>query len=60
MLTMQKCVAGDVLVNEKGDARRRLANVSEIHCVSCQRLVTQGRYYCVSSTQLDIVRYPRY
>lgn len=46
MLTMQKCVAGDVLVNEKGDARRRLATVSEIHCVSCQRLVTQGRYYC--------------
>lgn len=46
MLTMQKCVAGDVLVSEKGDARRRLASVSEIHCVSCQRLVTQGRYYC--------------
>lgn len=46
MLTMQKCVAGDVLVSERGDARRRLATVSEIHCVSCQRLVTQGRYYC--------------
>lgn len=43
---MQKCVAGDVLVSEKGDLRRRLATVSEIHCTSCQRLVTQGRYYC--------------
>lgn len=45
MLTMQKCVAGDVLVSEKGDARRRLATVSEIRCVACQRLITQGRYY---------------
>lgn len=52
MSTMQKCVAGDVLVSEKGDARRRLATVSEIRCLPCQRLITQGRYYRKSSFSL--------
>jgi hypothetical protein len=46
MQMMQKCVAGDVLASEKGDARRRLANMAELRCAPCQRLVTQGRYYC--------------
>ncbi|ROW17752.1 hypothetical protein VPNG_01003 [Cytospora leucostoma] len=45
MSIMQKSVAGDVLASEKGDARRRLATVSEIQCTECQRLITQGRYY---------------
>lgn len=49
MKTMQKSVAGDVLASEKGDARRRLANVAELRCSPCQRLITQGRYYCKSS-----------
>ena len=46
MVIMQKCVAGDVLASEKGDARRRLATVSEIRCAPCQKVITQGRYYC--------------
>lgn len=46
MSIMQKSVAGDVLASEKGDARRRLATVSELRCTDCQRLITQGRYYC--------------
>lgn len=48
MLTLQKSVSGDVLLSEKGDATKRLASVSEMRCTNktCQRLVTQGRYYC--------------
>lgn len=49
MKMMQKSVAGDVLASEKGDARRRLANVAELRCAPCQRLITQGRYYCESN-----------
>lgn len=48
MLTLQKSVSGDVLASEKGDVTRRLATISEMRCTSktCQRLITQGRYYC--------------
>lgn len=46
MLTMQKCVAGDVLESESGDAARRLTAIDEIRCRACAKTVSQGRYYC--------------
>lgn len=45
MLTMQKCVAGDVILSEKGDILRRMATITELRCTPCQRLISQGRYY---------------
>lgn len=48
MLTMQKCVSGDVILSEKGDIKRRMATITELRCVPCQRVINQGRYYCKS------------
>lgn len=45
MLMLQKCVAGDVILSEKGDIQRRMATVPELRCVPCQRVISQGRYY---------------
>lgn len=48
MVTMQKCVSGDVILSEKGDINRRMATINELRCAPCQRLINQGRYYCKS------------
>lgn len=46
MVIMQKSVAGDVVISEKGETNRRLAAAPKVNCVGCQKEVTQGRYYC--------------
>ncbi|EKG20904.1 Zinc finger ZZ-type protein [Macrophomina phaseolina MS6] len=46
---MQKSVAGDVVISEKGESCRRLASAAEVKCYKCQKDVTQGRYYYCDS-----------
>ena len=46
MVIMQKSVAGDVVVSEKGETCRRLATAPDVKCTACLSEVTQGRYYC--------------
>lgn len=46
MLIMQKSVAGDVVLSEKGESCRRLASSVDVKCYRCQKDVVQGRYYC--------------
>ncbi|KAB2570434.1 hypothetical protein DBV05_g10899 [Lasiodiplodia theobromae] len=49
MVIMQKSVAGDVVISEKGETNRRLAAAPKVNCVGCQKEVTQGRYYYCDS-----------
>lgn len=52
MKVMQKSVAGDVVVSEKGETCRRLASSVDVKCYKCQKEVTQGRYfYCDSCNE---------
>lgn len=60
---MQKCVAGDVILSEKGDVRRRMATLAELRCTPCQRLISQGKYYCKSTAPGErkkmLMKYPQ-